>query len=246
MNDKLVKLEQTVEAVLPIAPVSESAALISMIERAARDPDINIDKMERLFDMQQRAVAARAKTDYLQALAGLQAALPAVERKGRGHNNAKYARFEDIVQALRKPLTDHGFSLTYRINQPEGKVCVTGVLGHRGGHSEQTSITLPADTSGNKNVVQSFGSSTSYGKRYVSMTLTGIATEDEDDDGKKSETGELLNDEQELYLRTQIDATKTNIQSFLKYIEAESISDIPQSRFARAKAMLAKKAQQVK
>lgn len=60
---------------------------------------------------------------------------------------------------------------------------VVGVLGHAGGHAEETAMTLPADMTGNKNPVQAWGSTASYGKRYVTLTITGIATEDEDDDG---------------------------------------------------------------
>jgi hypothetical protein len=41
------------------------------------------------------------------------------------------------------------------------------VLSHELGHSEETTMTLPLDTSGSKNNVQAVGSSTSYGKRYT-------------------------------------------------------------------------------
>ncbi|WP_340146807.1 ERF family protein [Halomonas sp. PA16-9] len=44
---------------------------------------------------------------------------------------------------------------------------------------------LPADISGNKNAVQAFGSSTSYGKRYVLSALLNI-TRGQDDNGKPS------------------------------------------------------------
>src|SRR3990167_8661229 len=40
--------------------VSESAAIIQVIERAARDPSVNVEKMERLYAMHERAMAARA------------------------------------------------------------------------------------------------------------------------------------------------------------------------------------------
>lgn len=42
---------------------------------------------------------------------------------------------------------------------------------------------LPADVSGNKNAVQAFGSSTSYGKRYVLCALLNITTRGQDDNG---------------------------------------------------------------
>lgn len=178
---EVVKLETPVSVA---AIQSESGALLSMIERAARDPAVDVAKMERLFQMQERAEAQRAKAAYLAALAQMQSELPAVARRGKGHNDKKYARFEDIVEAVKPVMSAHGFSLTFRVAQSEKSMTVTGVLGHAQGHTESTDMTLPADTSGAKNPVQAWGSSASYGKRYVTLTLLCIATEDEDDDGR--------------------------------------------------------------
>ncbi|HET9820175.1 MAG TPA: ERF family protein, partial [Rhodanobacteraceae bacterium] len=50
------------------------------------------------------------------------------------------------------------------------------------GHREETSITLPADTSGSKNAVQAVASSTSYGKRYTAGALLNLTSHGEDDD----------------------------------------------------------------
>ena len=76
--------------------------------------------------------------------------------------------------------------MSFRVNTVERGIEVTGVLMHRGGHREETTMLLPADTSGSKNAVQAFGSSTSYGKRYVLCALLNITTRGEDDDGNAS------------------------------------------------------------
>ena len=64
------------------AIASEAGALISMIERAARDPSVDIDKMERLFLLQERMSAQRAKAAYLSALADMQPELPVIDKRG--------------------------------------------------------------------------------------------------------------------------------------------------------------------
>ena len=51
----------------------ESASLISVIERAAMNPDVDIEKMERLFAMHERMQAAAARTSYMAAFAEMQA-----------------------------------------------------------------------------------------------------------------------------------------------------------------------------
>ncbi len=219
---------------VPAPQTNEGAALIGMIERAARDPAVDIEKMERLFLMHERMTAARAKADYLNAFSALQAELPAAARKGKGHNDKAYARFEDVTAAYKDKLSAHGFSLSFRIDNAD-KVRVTGVLGHRGGHSEETSITLPADASGSKNAVQAFGSSVSYGKRYVALTLLGIATQDDDD--AKTAAG-VVTDEQAAELMKLIGEAKADISKVLEWHKIESLSDMPARDFEKARAML--------
>jgi hypothetical protein len=218
-------------------PASEASALISMIERSARDPNVDIDKMERLFLMQQSAMERRAKAAYLAALSDMQADMPAAVKRGKAHNDKAYARFEDIIAAVRPVLVKYGFSLTFRTAQDDKSICVTGVLGHAEGHSESTDIVLPPDTSGNKNIVQAWGSSTSYGKRYVALTLLGIATEGEDDDGKAAATA-LITDEQATELRELIAAASADIDAVLAFHKIESLSDMPARDFQKSRSML--------
>lgn len=239
------------------AVVSEATALISMIERAARDPNVDIDKMQRLFTMQQEATAARARTEFLAAFARLQAELPAVERKGKGHNDKKYARFEDFIETVKEPLATHGFSLSFRINQfgvaksdggpiePAG-IRVTGVLGHEAGHQEDTSLTLPADTSGNKNAVQALGSTISYGKRYVGMTLMGIATEDEDDDGKAAgaKPKECITEAQAINLKKLMVAADVDEQIIFEHFKVTALADLTPDQHRTAMNKCNKKIEQ--
>lgn len=176
-----------------IAPREESSAidlsggLLGVIARAARDPSVDIDKMERLLEMQERVIAREARTAYAVALAELQPRLPIITERGKILNKEKiqstYAYWEDVNEAIRPLLAESGFSLSFRTGRAGNEITVTGVLTHREGHSEETTITLPSDTSGAKNAVQSVGSSTSYGKRYTAFALLNITTKGEDDDG---------------------------------------------------------------
>lgn len=180
MSDTALSIVKSDAMPIP-QPQSETAAVLSIIERAARDPAISIEKVERMFELHQRMAAQQAKASFLAAMSKMQAELPAAARKGKAHNDKAYARFEDVIEALRPVMAKHGFSLTFRMAQSDKAINIVGVLGHCDGHTEQTEMTLPADTTGGKNLVQAWGSAASYGKRYVTLTLTGIATEDDDD-----------------------------------------------------------------
>ncbi len=217
-----------------VAGTTESSALISMIERAARDPNVDIDKMERLFLMHERVEQRSAKTAYLSAFARLQSGLPAAIRAGTGHNSKKYARYEDIVEALRPVLAAHGFSLSHRVNTAGERITVTGILGHEGGHSEETQFSAPPDTSGNKTQIHAIASTISYGKRYVTLTLTGIATEGEDDDAKKATAGATITEEQAEEIKAALDETGGLLPRFCAYWKLEKLTDLPTAKFTEA------------
>ena len=163
-------------------------AIISVIERAATNPDVDIDKMERLLAMHERITERDARSAFSTAMAEMQGELPTISEKGEitvnGAVRSKYARFEDINEAVRPILKRHGFAVSFRTKTDDQHISVTGILSHRQGHSEETTMQLPADMSGAKNTVQQVGSSVSYGKRYVLQALLNITTSGEDDDGR--------------------------------------------------------------
>jgi len=168
---------------------SETSAILSMIERAARDPAVDIEKMERLFAMQERMLTRNAKAAYASALAEMQPTLPEIKHTGEiKHDKNKppqstYAKWEDIHEQIAPILAAHGFALSFRTAVAESRITVTAILSHREGHSEETSLPLPSDGSGSKNAVQAVGSSVSYGKRYTACAILNIRTRGEDDDG---------------------------------------------------------------
>jgi len=244
MNAVAERIEQN----SPVAPANESAALISIISRAASDPNVDIDKMERLLQMQERIMDRNAKAAFTAALAEMQPELPIITERGEikhGDNKpvqSRYALWEDINEAIRPILHHHGFALSFRTGSEEGKIVVTAVLSHRDGHSEETTIHLPADQSGSKNAVQAVGSSTSYGKRYTALSLLNITTRGQDDDGKAAgASGDTVTDEQRDELLTLISESGADAQLFCRFYKIDAVADLPASRFQSAKAQLLKK-----
>lgn len=198
------------DAATALAPVSENlptepTTILNIIERASRDPSVDIDKMERLFRMKLEMDARAAKAAYLTALSEMQPKLPVItkhgvisknekdergQKTGRQEAMTKYARWEDVVEGITPVLAAHGFSLSFRVAQPTpDRVAISGVLGHRDGHTEETTLALPIDSSGAKNNVQGWGSSVSYGKRYTAFALLNISARGEDDDAASADDG---------------------------------------------------------
>lgn len=218
----------------------EAASLMEVISRAAADPNTDVEKLERLMAMYERINDRSAKAAYFAALSEMQDELPSIGERGEikiGNASQKYALWEDINKAIKPILTKHGFALSFRTGQQDTKIAVTGVLSHRAGHSEETTIHLPSDTSGSKNAVQAVGSSTSYGKRYTTAALLNLTSGGEDDDGKLAGGGFVTADQAQT-LRELITRTKANIEGFCKHFKIEAVPELPASKYKTAVEML--------
>lgn len=220
-------------------PASDAANMLTVIARAAADPACDLDKMERLMAMHERMMGRQAQAEFADSLASMQAELPSIGERGDAAGRYKFALWEDINQAIKPILQKHGFALSFRTDTANG-ITVTGVLSHRNGHREETSITLPADASGNKNAVQAVASSVSYGKRYTAGALLNLTSHGEDDDAFAA-TGDFITEAQEIALRERLDACGANIPGFLKFLKVEALSKIRTKDFDKAvKAVEAK------
>jgi hypothetical protein len=168
-----------------------SMDLALTFERLAKDPDVNVEKLERLIAAQERILGHRARAEFEAAFAEMQGELPEITERGEievdGLVRSKYARFEDIITIVRPILQKHGFALRFRNETlPNNCLRITGVLSHRSGHSEQDQFDCPPDASGKKNNIQAMGSTRSYGQRYTTIALLNIVSRGADDDGRKA------------------------------------------------------------
>jgi hypothetical protein len=233
--------------------VTEPDALLVMIERAARDPAVDIDKMERLFQMQERRQAQIARMDYDAAFAAMQPELPEIDKRGKIIIREKgtekviqstpYALWEDTNRLIKPILAKHGFGLSFRIGQTDARLTTTAVLSHSSGHREETSFAAPIDSTGSKNNVQGWGSSFSYGKRYTGTAILNITTKGEDDDGKAAgdkAPGVTTDD-----LRKLITETKSVEGWFLQNYSVETLDDLTAKQRTEAMAMLRNKAAKI-
>lgn len=256
MNKQLTAVEQSN---LPGIPV-EVPSMMELVMRAARDPDIDVSKMERLMQMAREMRQEDAKTAYIKALVKMKPKLPVIDRRGRievraksatGHRdgeitqNTPYALWEDIDEAITPILEEHGFVLTHRCGTAaDGKILITGVLSHEAGHSEETTMALPHDSSGSKNAVQAVGSSTQYGKRYTAGLLLNIRTRGQDDDGIQGGTPGTLNEDQIEKVFTLIQRVNADKEKFCEFMGAKSVPDILSKDFEKAMFALNTKATQ--
>ena len=248
MATQLAKSEPQNTAVAPVQDMS--GGILAVIERAARDPSVDIDKLERLLEMSERVQARNAEAEFNAALAVMQPELPTIDERGgikdrNGNVQSKYALWEDVNEAIRPVLSKYGFALNFKTRMADGKITVTGILRHSAGHSDTTEMELPADTSGSKNAVQSIGSSVSYGKRYTAYALLNITTGGEDDDGARG-GARTINDRQLQTLQDLIDDTGSDVRRFCAFFKVEALPDLPAAKYEEAVRQLNAKASKPK
>ena len=237
--------------------IPHAASLLEVISSAAADPKIDVVKLEKLMDMYERIDGKRAKAAYLAALAALQPQLPVItkhgvinknekdesgKKTGRQEAMTKYAKWEDVVEGITPKLSEYGFSLSFRVAQPTpDRIVVSAVLGHREGHTEETAISLPIDSTGAKNNVQGWGSSVSYGKRYTAFALLNISARGEDDDGKAAGAPETITEEQAAALRTLMEKANIEEQIIFEHFKVAALTELTPAQFETATNKLNKK-----
>jgi hypothetical protein len=160
--------------------------LALVIERLAANPQVDVAKLEKIIELQERILRHQAESAFNAAFATMQAEIPTIIERA-STDKTSYAPLEDIVSPLRPILVKHGFSISHQTEWPAaGQVKVIGILTHRDGHARRSEFLSGADNTGSKNAIQALASTVSYGRRYTVKDLLCIVTKGEDDDAEGS------------------------------------------------------------
>lgn len=229
--------------------ISAADSMIAMIERVATNPDADVDKMERLIKMKLDLMDRDAEQAFNVAMVAAQGEMPkVVKNRENKQTNSRFADFEAIDEKAGPIMAKHGFAPSFGTDDcpKENHYRVTCDLMHNGGHRRQYHADIPADTVGikgtaNKTATHGFGSSISYGRRYLTTLMFNITIVDEDDDGNKAGS-QVITEEQEATLSAKITETATDKARFLNAYKIENLCDLPAAQFNDAVSKLARKA----
>lgn len=246
----VVTIEAPENPALSPAPASGAAAIIQMIERAASNPDVDVDKFSRLLEMREKVEADFARKAFNNAIASAKGEIgPIVKDRTvdfstqKGRTNYRFEGFDTISRAVDPILNRYGLSYRFRASQSSGRVAVTCVLSHRDGYSEETTLEVAEDHSGNKNTIQAIGSSTTYLQRYTLKLALGLATTlDDDGRGGQDAAAQTITEQQQERLMQRIAEVGAEPIAFMNYCGIEHIGDLPAADFSKAMAALDAKA----
>ena len=158
----------------------------------------DMDKLSKLMDLQERWEATEAKKAFVVAMSKFRERCPTISKTRQGHNT-KYAGLSETIDAIKALQTECGLSHSWRTTQEGGMTTVTCRVTHIGGHSEETSLTGEPDKTGSKNSIQAIGSTVSYLQRYTLFSILGMASAEQDDDGKAAADDGLSARRHEVY-----------------------------------------------
>jgi len=204
----------------------------------------SVEALEKIMALQERSEAMVAKKAYTRAMAAFKSNPPEIIKNKtvsfstqKGKTEYSHATLDHVADAIGKAMAKYGLSASWKIEQ-NGKIKVTCIITHEMGHSESTSIQADAETSGTKNPIQAIGSAITYLQRYTLLSLTGLASKDQDDDG--ASTMSYVTEEQAQIIAEALVEKAVDDSAFLKYMNAESIEMIFAKDFNKAMSALKK------
>jgi hypothetical protein len=165
--------------------------------RIAIERNVEVDKLEKLLDMQFRFEAQQAKRQYDLAKVGFkkEPSLRIIKsetvsyKTATGTTEYRFPPLDRCCEVIIPLLAGHLISHNWEIGQHENLISVTCVLTHVAGHAEEVTIMGPPDSSGGKNAIQSICSTVSYLERYTLLAVCGVAASDMPQ-GERSERDE--------------------------------------------------------
>jgi ERF superfamily len=176
-----------------VVTTSNNSVLASFIERAARDPEFDVQKFGELLRMQREVENDQARKSFNRAMASAQAEmLPVVRDATNSHLNNRYAKLETIDAAIRPIYTRWGFSVRYGSapSPHEGWLRITCTVAHDDGYFEENYLDAPVSLTGSQGgrmavtPVQAIGSTVTYLRRYLLGMVWNTVLADDDDDGE--------------------------------------------------------------
>lgn len=163
--------------------------------RYAMESNADLEKLEKLFELQTRWEEREAKKAFVADMAEFKRLPLSISkdnhvefRTDKGITAYDHATIGNVVGVIVPALAEFGFSHRWVIERGEGGLIrVRCIITHRLGHSEETVLEAGLDQTGGKNNIQAMISTKTYLERHSLLAATGLATSDTPDDYDEKE-----------------------------------------------------------
>lgn len=227
----------------------EQSDFLGIIERLAKNPDIDVAKIQQILDMQERILDRNAKQAFNAAMTRTQKRIELVVAKSKNEQtNSTYADLKAVLISAKPIYTEEGFSLMFyegeTTKEKHKRVCVD--IMHEAGHTEKRYGNFAIQTTGiagkpMMTEIHGEGSAFSYGRRYLTCMIFNIPTGDDDGNAAGGEP-EYIDEKQKSTIVDYIADRGVDEKKFLAYMAAESLEKILAKDYDKAiTALKAKK-----
>lgn len=245
MNTPAKQIE-LVPAPIGAHPSPSVPTTLDMLNHAVGQ-NASVEVLTKLMDLHERHERNMARRAFDAALSDAKAEMPVISKNKavdfttqKGRTNYRYEDMGEIARTVDPILASHGLSYRFRTNTDAAVISVTCIVSHRGGWSEENTLSAGRDQSGNKNDIQAIGSTVTYLQRYSLKAALGLAAA-VDDDGHAAGgngNGGVITDKQRETIETLIAETGADVQRFCGYMKVGALAEIPARDFDRAMAAL--------
>ncbi|WP_160169044.1 ERF family protein [Bradyrhizobium sp. Ai1a-2] len=227
--------------------------MMLMIERAARDPSVDIEKMKQLMEMLKAVQAEEAEAAFNTAMADVQSQIKRiVADKDNTQTKSKYASYAAMDRAIKPIYTGAGFAISFNEDVGAAGPDMVRVLayvthtapGAKRSHTRIYNTDVPADGKGAKGgdvmtKTHAHMSGVTYGKRGLLGMIFNLAIGNDDDGNAAGDTDAQAITVQHLKeLRALIVEVKADEAKVCKACRVDALEDLTVKLYQQAKAKL--------
>lgn len=231
--------------------MSEALAVVpdflALIEKVVSNPEISVEKMKALLDMQLQMEDRRSAAEFDAAMILAQKEVEVLPWDKKGDNN-RYVSYPKIEKMLRPVRERHGFVQSYdsEISPVPGQMIFCCDVSHVAGHTKRYRLPMSIDGQGPKGGgvmtgAQAVGNGTSYAMRYLDKMIWNIPMLVDKDDNDGAEPYKAITEKQAADLRALAEETKSDIKKFCQYYKIDKIESLPASSYQSAVKAFEKK-----
>lgn len=178
---------------------TEAQSLIAVISQAAKDPSVDLVKMQGLMELYERIEAKRSETAFNASMSVAQTAMRPIQADIENpQTRSLYASYAKIDSRLRPIYTREGFALSFDTTTADNPdyIRVLCYVTHKDGHSRTYRVDMPADGKGAKGgdvmtKTHATGAGVTYGMRYLLKMIFNVAVGEDDTDGNQPSPEEV-------------------------------------------------------
>ena len=198
----------------------------------------SIEMLRELMMLQREHEANIARKAFDEAMAAARAQFKPIKKNRRVGFKAKKEgaadtsyRHEDlasVAEMVDPILAGHGLSYKWRTSSEVGQpIIVTCIVSHRLGHREENTLTAGRDETGNKNPIQSIGSTITYLQRYTLKAALGLAVAADDDAQSAGDPPRgFVSEEQVMQLRELAESVGADMEKLLAFLKVADLAEI--------------------